>query len=70
MSPAECKSRRDAELLASTSHDVGNFSMEANGLSVVFFEQVWGEMPSQRFYVPRATLNKLLDWYQKEQKPK
>lgn len=46
---------------------LGDFWMITDGFRVTLAEQKEGEAPTQYITIPRATFNKFIDWYMRDQ---
>jgi hypothetical protein len=66
--PRDCKTIDDVCEIQRDNKDVGDFWMITDGYTVSIHEQKMGEPSKQQISIPRATFNKLIDWYSRPQK--
>lgn len=68
MRPYDAKHERGAcKLERSVKEVAGDFWILTDGYHVTIAEQPIGSEPTQAIRVPRASFNKLVDWYMREQ---
>lgn len=68
MKPYDAKTLDEVCSLERDNISFGDFWILSDGHTVSLRKQKQGEMPSEGIQVPRATFNKMVDWYLKDQK--
>jgi len=69
MRPRDAKTSEDIRKLRSDNKDVPEGWIRINGDTVMVYQQRCGEESTGKVNLPRAEFNRLIDWYNREQKP-